>query len=78
MKKKRKLPAGALELRATLRDIRMTQVGFASLIGLFDRTVRRYVLGEAPIPTPVHIIANLMRDGVVSEDQVKEARDDKS
>ena len=46
----------ARQLRNALRKAGMTQVGFAKMIGVNDRTVRRWISGELPVPTYVAVI----------------------
>jgi len=46
----------ATQLRTALRKAGMTQVDFAKMIGVNDRTVRRWISGELPVPTYVALI----------------------
>lgn len=41
------------EFRHTIKSLGLSQVGAASFLGVNDRTVRRWILGEVEIPEPV-------------------------
>jgi transcriptional regulator with XRE-family HTH domain len=44
----------AFELRTLLQELRLTQRGAAKLLGINERTMRRYAAGE-PIPRVVQL-----------------------
>jgi DNA-binding transcriptional regulator YiaG len=50
------------KFNAALKKIGSTQTGFASIINVNARTVRRWALGEAEVPTAVAMLLNLMLD----------------
>lgn len=41
------------EYRLTIEHLGLSQIGAARLLGIDDRTSRRYALGERDIPPPV-------------------------
>lgn len=45
----------ATELRALLGELGLTQRGAARLLGINERTMRRYVLGEARTPKAIEL-----------------------
>jgi hypothetical protein len=48
------------ELRRALDQMGLSQVGAACLFGVNDRTVRRWIKGDQPIPRLVEIVLWLM------------------
>ena len=48
------------ELRDLLADLGLSQSGAARLLGVHDRTPRRWVTGEQDIPPPVQRFLKLM------------------
>lgn len=59
------------ELRSALEALTLSQVKLSQVIGLDPRTVRRWVLGETPIPSPACKLVRLMVTGVVSPEHVE-------
>lgn len=53
-----KLHVHPMDLRAYLSRMGFTQIGFAKLLGINDRTVRRWLSGETAIPKWVDLIIN--------------------
>lgn len=45
----------AKELRALLAQCNLSQRGAAKMLGINERTMRRYVLGEMPVPRLVEL-----------------------
>ncbi len=45
----------AKELRALLAECNLSQRGAAKMLGINERTMRRYVLGEMPVPRLVEL-----------------------
>lgn len=48
------------EFRTALAALGMNQVEFAEFIGLDGRTVRRYALGETPVPRGTALLIKLL------------------
>jgi transcriptional regulator with XRE-family HTH domain len=53
----------AVELRNLLARLDLTQAGAARLLGINDRTMRRYVLGERSIPEPIRRLLEVAENG---------------
>lgn len=51
------------ELRATLERFGISQVRAAKILGVDDRSLRRWVLGEAPIPILVERVLDAASRG---------------
>ena len=50
----------AKQFNVALDKLGFTQVGFARKLELGERSVRRWVAGQWPVPTPVAMLLNLM------------------
>ena len=48
------------QLRASLRRHKLTQAGFAELIGVNPRTVRSWLAGRLPVPVVVGVLVELL------------------
>jgi DNA-binding transcriptional regulator YiaG len=48
------------EFRASLASLGYSQRGFAAHIEMDERTVRRWALGELPVPRPVVLLLECM------------------
>lgn len=57
----------AKDFRACLDALRLTQVAAAPKLGSDARTVRRWALGERPVPVPIQLLlaALIQLDGTV-------------
>ena len=51
------------EYAAILARLNLTQVGAARLLGISERTSRRYAAGDAAIPEPTAMLLRLMAAG---------------
>lgn len=56
----------ALQFRAALSRLGVSQLEIARRLGLGARTVRRYAAGDAEIPEPTAILLRLLASGKVS------------
>ena len=54
------------QFREALGKLRLTQVGFAHLMGQGDRTARGWILGERTIPRCIELWLKAMLDGTVA------------
>jgi len=57
------LAVTANQLKRALRDAGLSQRGAAKLLGINERTMRRYVSGEQPIPRIVEYALNWLVHG---------------
>lgn len=48
------------DLRATLTRLGLSQVGAAKVLGVNDRTVRRWIAGDLEIPNPAALALHLI------------------
>ena len=52
------------ELRTALARLNLSQVGAAKMVGISDRTMRRYISGKYPIPAWLPLaLAGMARQG---------------
>ena len=61
----------AAEYSTILARLDLSQVAAARLLGIGDRTSRRYAAGDAEIPEPTAILLRLLARGVVSVADVR-------
>jgi DNA-binding transcriptional regulator YiaG len=61
------------QYRAALKTLGLSQRGFARIIGMGERSSRRWALDEARVPDPVAILLRLMLDGKISAADVQTA-----
>ena len=61
----------ATEYSTILARLDLSQVAAARLLGIGDRTSRRYAAGDAEIPEPTAILLRLLARGVVSVADVR-------
>jgi DNA-binding transcriptional regulator YiaG len=66
-------PMTTKQFTIALRDLGLSQVAFAKVIGLSDRTVRNYIAGQHAIPGPVVKLLHLATSGRVSVDEIDAA-----
>ncbi len=50
------------EFNLALAALGFSQVEFAKLIGVHDRTVRKWALNQSRVPGPVIVLLNLLRE----------------
>lgn len=50
------------QLKDLLERVGQTQVGMARILGISDRTMRRYIAGELPVPRVVEIAVRCLAD----------------
>ncbi len=58
------------EYRETLAALELSQLGAARLLGVNDRTARRWALGEAEIPPPAARFLLFLRGAKIPPDRV--------
>ena len=58
------------EYAAILARLDLSQVGAARLLGIGERTSRRYAAGDAEIPEPTAILLRLLAAGVVTAAEI--------
>jgi transcriptional regulator with XRE-family HTH domain len=61
------------ELRAALATLDLSQVKLARALGVHERTVRRYALGEVVIPPPIAKLLRLAVAGRITVKQIEES-----
>ena len=60
----------AAEYSTILARLDLSQVAAARLLGIGDRTSRRYAAGDAEIPEPTAILLHLLAAGVVTAAEI--------
>jgi hypothetical protein len=63
------------ELVTALRELDLTQQGFARLVGHGERVVRYWIAGERAIPQGVAIVVRLLVAGRITAADIEAARD---
>jgi DNA-binding transcriptional regulator YiaG len=63
------------ELVQALRELDLTQQGFARLMGHGERVVRYWIAGERSIPQGIAILVRLLVAGRISVADIEAARD---
>jgi DNA-binding transcriptional regulator YiaG len=61
------------KFRDTIGKLSLSQVKAAHVLGITPRTARRWAMGTAKIPAPAAKLLRLMKDGKVSEKDVRNA-----
>ena len=59
------------QFRSALKKLAISQVKVASLLGIDQRTVRRYAAGDAEIPESVAIILRLLLSGKIKLEDLR-------
>jgi DNA-binding transcriptional regulator YiaG len=59
------------KFRDTIGKLGLSQVKAAHVLGFTPRTARRWAMGAAKIPAPAAKLLRLMKDGKVSETDVR-------
>lgn len=63
----------ANQFRSALGRLELSQLGAARLLGVGERTPRRWASGDADVPSPVAILLRLMLKGKVTVADVEAA-----
>jgi DNA-binding transcriptional regulator YiaG len=61
------------KFRDTIAKLGLSQVKAAHVLGITPRTARRWAMGAVRIPAPAAKLLRLMREGKVSEKDVRKA-----
>ena len=61
------------QYKATISRLDLTQVGAARFLGVDERTSRRWIAGERPIPEPVSRFLRFLVAAKITPDQVESA-----
>ena len=64
----------ANQFRSALDRLSLTQAGAARLVGVDERTARRWALGERSMPEPVAILLRLLMARKITAEDVESAR----
>ena len=56
----------ATQLRERLNALRLTQTAAARMLGLTDRTLRRYCAGDSPVPKTVELALQAIQKSPIS------------
>jgi DNA-binding transcriptional regulator YiaG len=57
------------DYRATLAALNLSQMGAAKLLGVDERTSRRWAIGERPVPEPVSRFLRLLLAAKISPER---------
>ena len=68
----------AEEFRCVLRDLDLTQIAVAELLGISERQVGNYAIGHTPVPEPVAILLRLCKAGRIKTKHIEAAAGDGS
>ncbi len=66
----------AAQFRAVLDYLELSQFGVGRLLGVGERTPRRWASGDSPIPEAAVIILRLLVTSKVTIEDIDEVRDD--
>jgi DNA-binding transcriptional regulator YiaG len=58
------------QFRSAIEELGLSQVAVARLLGVNDRTARRWAAGDLDIPQPVEIVLSLMIEYEITPDDV--------
>lgn len=71
---KMKNSKGAQRYRSNLKKAGLSQLRFADVVGIANRTSQGYALGEVPIPGPVMKLLALLAAGRITAEELEAAR----
>jgi DNA-binding transcriptional regulator YiaG len=63
----------AQKFRDTIAKLGLSQVKAAHVLGITPRSARRWAMGAVKIPAPASKLLHLMKDGKVTEKEVRKA-----
>lgn len=61
------------QFTAAIAKLGLSQVGAAKLLGITDRTARRYVAGDCEIPEPTAKLLRLALSGKITTEDIADA-----